>query len=406
MKKVFLPALVCTALFFNSCSSDDDNQVIDSDGGDQIEVPATYSFTREGASTINYGGQATRIAMAKELSAAFTDFDNLTTTRLLDMFSNENSPFSEESLNTSSKSIKSKVAASSDYFSTNSAGSAAIKADFELWMNAQFNEVLPNQNVEAAAGVAGQIAQGSKTRYVSGKGLEYNQMYAKSLMGALLADQMLNNYLSPSVLDEGDNRVNNENEITEEGKSYTTMEHKWDEAYGYLYGDSSVPTANPMSVLEENSDRFLFNYIRQVAADDDFQGLAQGTFDAFKKGRAAITVGNYEVRDAQAAIIKENISLIFAVRAIHYLQAGKESLVNNEMGAAFHSLSEGLGFLYSIRFSQNPSTGGPYLSASQLETYKNDLLENNGFWDVSGEKLDEISNAIAAAYGISLNQID
>lgn len=406
MKNFFIPALFCTALFFNSCSRDDDNAVIDSDLEDQIEVPATYSFTRGGESTVTYSGQATRIAMAKELKSAFTDFDNLTSIRLLNMFSNENSPFSDASLNSSSKSIKSKVASSADYFSTNSAESAAIKAEFEEWMNAQYDEVLPNQNTQAAAGVAGQIAQGSKTRYVSGKGLEYNQMYAKSLMGALLADQMLNKYLSPTVLDEGDNRINNENEITEEGKSYTTMEHKWDEAYGYLYGDSSVPTANPMSVIDDNEDNFLFNYIRQVAADDDFQGVAQETFNAFKKGRAAIAANNYEVRDAQAAIIKENISLIFAVRAIHYLQSGKEALVNNEMGSAFHSLSEGLGFLYSIRFSQNPSTGGPYLSASQLETYKNDLMANNGFWDVSGEKLDEISNAIAAAYGISVNQVD
>ncbi|MGO3156401.1 MAG: DUF4856 domain-containing protein [Mesonia sp.] len=406
MKKLFFPALVCTALFFNSCSSDDDNQVIDGDIEDQIEVPATYSFTRAGESTVTYTGQTTRIAMAKELKTAFTDFDNLTAMRLLDMFSNENSPFSEENLNSSSKSLKSKVASSADYFSTNSAASAAIKAEFEVWMNAQYEEVLPNQNTQAAAGVAGQIAQGDRTRFVSGKGLEYNQMYAKSLMGALLADQMLNKYLSPTVLDEGDNRVNNENEITEEGKSYTTMEHKWDEAYGYLYGDPSVPTANPMSVLDDNEDSFLFNYIRQVAADDDFNGLAQETFDAFKKGRAAIAVNNYEVRDAQAAIIKENISLIFAVRAIHYLQSGKESLANNEMGAAFHSLSEGLGFLYSIQFSQNPSTGGAYLSASELETYKNDLLTNNGFWDVSGEKLDEISQAVANAYGISVDQVD
>ncbi|TXK72874.1 DUF4856 domain-containing protein [Mesonia sp. K4-1] len=404
MKKIFIPALICTTIFFTSCSSDDDNNIIG--GEDQINVPANYEFEREGVSTVSYGGQTTRILMAKELSDAFTDFDNLTADRLTNMFSNENAPFSEGDLNSSSKSIKSKVAASNDYFSLNSTGSAAVKEDFESWMNAQFDEVLANQNVGATAGVAGQIAQGDKTRYVSAKGLEYNQMYAKSLMGALLADQMLNNYLSPAVLDEGDNIVNNENGVTEEGKSYTTMEHKWDEAYGYLYGDTSISTSNPMSVLENNSDKFLFNYIRQVAADDDFENVAQATFDAFKKGRAAITVGNYEVRDAQADIIKENISLIFAVRAIHYFQAGKESIAAGEMGAAFHELSEGLGFMYSIRFSQNPDTEAPYMSASELETYKNELLEGNGFWSVSAEKLDEVSEAIANAYSISVSQVD
>lgn len=405
MKKIFIPALICTTIFFTSCSSDDDNNIIDG-GEDQINVPANYEFEREGASTVSYGGQTTRISMAKELSDAFTDFDNLTADRLTNMFSNENTPFSEGDLNSSTKSIKSKVAASNDYFSSNSTGSAAVKEDFESWMNAQFDEVLANKNVAAIAGVAGQIAQGDKTRYVSAKGLEYNQMYAKSLMGALLADQMLNNYLSPAVLDEGDNIVNNENGVTEEGKSYTTMEHKWDEAYGYLYGDTSIPTSNPMSVLDDNSDKFLFNYIRQVAADDDFENVAQATFDAFKKGRAAITVGNYEIRDAQADIIKENISLIFAVRAIHYFQAGKESIAAGEMGAAFHELSEGLGFMYSIRFSQNPDDKEPYMSASDLETFKNELLDGNGFWSVSAEKLDEVSEAIANAYGISVSQVD
>ncbi|TQD38623.1 DUF4856 domain-containing protein [Haloflavibacter putidus] len=404
MKKFLFP-IICFASVLVSCSSDDDN-VIEPEGGNPVDVPENYSFERDGASTVSYDGQITRIAMAKELKSAFSNFDALTENRLPNMFSNENNPFDAAELNNSSKSIKSKVAASKDYFNTNTSESAAIKAEFESWMQGQYNDVFANRNTQATAGVAGQIADGSKTRYISGKGLEYNQMYAKSLMGALLADQMLNNYLSPAVLDEGDNRVNNDTDVTEEGKNYTTMEHKWDEAYGYLYGDSSVPTENPMSVLENNDDSFLFHYLAKVAADDDFSSIAQETFDAFKKGRAAIAQNNYEVRDAQANIIKENISLIFAVRAIHYFQGGKEAIANTQMGSAFHQLSEGIGFMYSIRFSKNPATGQPYMSAAELDTYKNELLEGNGFWSVSGEKLDEISQAIADAYGITVNQVD
>ena len=37
-------------------------------------------------------------------------------------------------------------------------------------------------------------------------GLEYNQLVNKGLIGALMVDQMLNNYLSAAVLDEADNR--------------------------------------------------------------------------------------------------------------------------------------------------------------------------------------------------------
>ncbi len=51
-----------------------------------------------------------------------------------------------------------------------------------------------------------------------------------------MTDQILNNYLSPAVLDAGDNVTKNDNDILADGKDYTTMEHKWDEAFGYLYG--------------------------------------------------------------------------------------------------------------------------------------------------------------------------
>ncbi|MAN26700.1 MULTISPECIES: DUF4856 domain-containing protein [Mesonia] len=390
-----------TIFLLASCSSDDDNSA----AVENLEVPATYTFERNGESTVSYSGQTTRITMAKALAGQMMD-ETSSEEQLLNMLNNENNPFTEEELNTSSKNIKSKLAASAEYFSTNTVESNAYKQDFENFLINQANEVYPNWNTLAEAGIAGQVIDGSKTRYISGKGLEYNQAYLKGLMGALLSDQMLNNYLSSLVLDEGDNKANNDAEIVEEGKNYTTMEHKWDEAYGYLYGDASVPTANPMASIEDNEDKFLFNYIRQVDADDDFTGIAQETFDAFKKGRAAIVAGKYDIRDEQIAIIQENISMIFAVRAIHYLQSGKVAIQEENVTGAFHALSEAYGFLYSIRFSHNPANDQPYLSASDVNAYLADLMEDNGFWSVTPEKLDEISEAIASAYSISVSQID
>ena len=390
-----------TIFLLASCSSDDDNSA----AVENLEVPATYTFERNGESTVSYSGQTTRITMAKALAGQMMD-ETSSEEQLLNMLNNENNPFTEEELNASSKNIKSKLAASAEYFSSNTVESNAYKQDFENFLINQANEVYPNWNTLAEAGIAGQVIDGSKTRYISGKGLEYNQAYLKGLMGALLSDQMLNNYLSSLVLDEGDNKANNDAEIVEEGKNYTTMEHKWDEAYGYLYGDASVPTANPMASIEDNEDKFLFNYIRQVDADDDFTGIAQETFDAFKKGRAAIVAGKYDIRDEQIAIIQENISMIFAVRAIHYLQSGKVAIQEENVTGAFHALSEAYGFLYSIRFSHNPANDQPYLSASDVNAYLADLMEDNGFWSVTPEKLDEISEAIASAYSISVSQID
>ncbi|MUP46435.1 DUF4856 domain-containing protein [Gramella sp. BOM4] len=398
--KRHLFAVVLGGLTLASCSSDDDAITPDP----EIEVPANYTFERNNNSTVSYSGQTTRLEMTSEILSNFNDFDNSSEEMLKNMFANENNPFSEASLNESSKSVKSKVAASNLYFSTNSVESNEIRNDFEYFISTQMNEVKTNRNEVAEAGVAGQIADGDAIRYVNAQGLEMNQAFAKSLIGALLVDQMLNNYLSQPVLDEGDNRLNNEAGITEEGKSYTTMEHKWDEAYGYLYGDPSIPANDPNSVLNESDDRLLFNYLGRVDADEDFEGIAEETYEAFKTGRAAIVAGDYDLRDEQANIIRENISKVIAIRAVHYLQGGKAEIENGDFGAAFHELSEGFGFIYSLRFTHNPETGAPYLSKATIDTYKDQLLDGNGFWEVSPETLDTISEEIANAFGFSVSE--
>lgn len=399
MKRVLFAFLV-GGLTLTSCSEDDDSVP----AKPSLEIPQTYSFTRNGESTVYYGGQTTRLKMGKELLTAFTDVDNSTEESLSNMFTNTNSPFSEAALNESSKSVKSKIAASYDYFATNSVEQNAIQADFESWISQQANEVYPNWNENAVAGTAGQILDGTRTRYVNGKGLELNQAFAKSLIGALLTDQAINNYLSPAVLDEGDNVANNNQEVTEDGEVFTTMEHKWDEAYGYVFGDPSIPTEDPMSVLNESEDHLLFSYLGQVDADEDFSGIAQETFEAFKTGRAAIVAEDYELRNEQIETIRENLSLVSAVRAVHYLQEGKTKIEAGNRTSAFHALSEGFGFLYSLRFGHNPVTDQPYISKEKLDSYKEQLLAGNGFWDVTPETLQAISEEIAAAYGITVAQ--
>ena len=399
MKKLFYPAVIIS-LVLASCSSDDATGDVQQD----IDIPSNYVFERGGETTVQYPGQTTRLQMTAELISSFKNFNTATEASLLNMFAHVEgaNDFDNTALNASEKNIKSKTAASADYFSANATESAEIKADFESFISQQVNEVFPNENTVAEAGVAGQVADGSRVRYVTGKGLELNQAFAKGMMGALLADQMLNNYLSTSVLDEASNREDNDNKVLDGENNYTTMEHKWDEAYGYLYGDPSIPAADPNGVLNESDDHLLFNYLGVVDGDDDFNGLAQTVFDAFKTGRAAIVAGDYELRDEQIHIIKEGISTIIAVRAVHYLQAGKAAIAENNVKGSFHALSEGFGFLYSLRFTNNPNTGVPYVSPSEINTFKSQILEGNGFWDVTPETLDSISETIAAAFGFTV----
>lgn len=405
MQKKLL-VVVLAAFTFMSC-------VNDSNDDPTIDEPATYEFTRDGQSTVSFTGQTTRLQMGAELFGAMTDFGNSTEELLLQMYQNQTAdggdadPYANAELNNATKNIKSKVAASEDYFSSNTTVSAEIKNQFETWISAQVNEVFPNQNTQAEPGVAGQIADGSSTRYVSAEGLEYNQLVNKSLIGALTADQMLNNYLSVSVLDEGTNREDNTNGVLAEGSSYTNMEHKWDEAYGYLFG-TAANKANPVPTIGDD-DIFLNKYLGSVNGDEDFGGIAERVFNAFKLGRAAIIAGDYEVRDEQAQIIREEISKVIGIRAVYYLQSGKNAIDQEspDYGAAFHDLSEGYGFIYSLQFTRVPNTDTPYVTKSEVDAYLNQLLGDgpNGLWDVTPETLDAITNDIVEAFDFTLEEV-
>jgi hypothetical protein len=396
----FLSLLVIGVL--TACNDDDDNQPA-------VEAPVTYSFERNGNSTVSFSGQTTRLKMGEELVSALTGFSASEET-LLEMYrkqtaeGEEANPFAEAALNESTKSIKSKVAASRDLFSTNTTDATVLKNMFETWIIKQVEEVFPNEEILASPGTPGQIADGSATRYINAQGLEYDQAVNKGLIGALMVDQMLNNYLSTSVLDEGTNIEDNDNQVVVEDQSYTNMEHKWDEAYGYAYG-TSADTADPNKTIGTD-DSFLNKYIGRVEGDEDFAGIAAEIFDAFKLGRAAIVAGDYDLRDEQADIIREAISEIIAIRAVYYLEQGKNGIANENYGTAFHDISEGYGFIFSLQFTHNPATRSPYFTKAEVDAFLSDLMGDgaNGLWDVKPETLDALATAIAAPFNFSIEQ--
>ena len=377
MQRPILALLCLTFIIFTSCSDDDDNGVnplpdatcsdglqngdetgVDCGGGCNpcevgLEVPSIYIFERDGESTVSFSGQTTRILMGEELIEEMKN--EMSSAAILNaMFAHQegNDDFSDPDLNASDKNIRSKTAASNDYFSLNATDQALIRADFESWIQTQVDEVFPNWNVAAAAGTAGQIADGPSTRYITGQGLEMNQVLNKSLIGALMVDQILNNYISAAFIDAGTQRDDNDDGVTEEGKPYTAMEHDWDEGYGYVFGTAADLT-DPRPTIGED-DSFLNKYIGRVEGDDDFAGITDAVYQAFKTGRAAIVAKDYEERDVQAEILRGLISEVVGIRAVYYLQQAK-SAINQpvpDFGGGFHDLSEGYGFIYSLQFTR------------------------------------------------------
>jgi len=77
-------------------------------------------------------------------------------------------------------------------------------------------------------------------------------------------------------------------------------------------------------------------------------------------------------------------------------------LLGNDNGAAFHDLSEGFGFIISLQFTRDGDTNEPYFSKVEVDAFIAKLMTGNGFWDVSPEILDEISNSIVSRFDFTL----
>lgn len=404
--KFFLGALPFLIVSVYSCS-DDDATAVNTMPEFNYTVPATYTFEREGASTIDYSGQKSRILMLEEMGNYIkTSATNNTVADadfLSEMFANTNNRFTGEGLNASGKQLKDKTAASKDYFSLYlGGGSTAEQIAVRNMFESVFDDAeAASQGNTAAAGVAGVYLDGSSKRLFAANGLEPQQLLLKGMMGASLMDQIVNNYLSNNKLDEGSNRENNTNKVLVSGTTYTAMEHNWDEAYGYIFGADNL-TVTP------NVVKLWSSYINQVNADVDFNTLKADIDLAFRTGRAAIVANDYATRDAQAAIIKTKMAIIPAVRAVFYMQEGKSKLAQGDGGVkAFHALSEGYGFIMSLRYTNKPGTDSPYFTKAEVDTMLASLTSGtNGLWDIDNlsPKLDAISTQIATRFGFTVAQ--
>lgn len=396
MKKIhrFLGTLTITALILSSCKKD---EVTPTPSTATYTVPTSYDFKNtSNISTIDFSGQKVRLVMLDEISTLMGGTSPVTEATLLDMYNGTG--FTDASLNTSGKKLSDKTAASVDYFS----GYNLEKTEIITKLKSQFKEVVIAMNSKAIASEdsAGYYMDGTKKRYFSTNGLEPQQVFVKGMMGACLLDQIVNNYLSKSKLDADANSANNTNKVVEAGKPYTTMEHAWDEAYGYIYGNDNL-AASPAIY------KYWSTYINQVNADPDFNTVKDAIYKAFIQGRLAITKADYTTRDAQSAIIKTELAKVPAVRAVFYLNEGKTKLGKDNGKAAFHALSEAYGFIWCLRFTQNPTTKAPYFSKVEVDEMLNDLLNGeNGLYDVNylNSALDAIATKIASRFGFTVAQ--
>jgi hypothetical protein len=357
-----------------------------------VNAPATYAFTRNGESTVTFGGQSTRLAQSNELYAALNAQTGVDVDALNLMFAGgsdgKSAGFADETLNGTTKLLRSKTSASA------MRGSSAVKASFDAWIQEYVNDVMPNYGVDAAPGQAG--AFGSYA--FNAKGHEIDQLFFKGLIGAFTLDQIVNNYIDSAYL-ESYKEDNTNDVISGSSNPYTTMEHKWDEGFGYLYGHAGEDIATAGST-PSGGGNLLMKYFKKVnSSDTKDPQIANDVYNAFITGRAAIVAKNYTVMDAQSAIIKQKLSSVIGHYAIHYL-SGAITNIGTSTGAdrlpAFHGLSEGYGFILSLQFT-NDGTDSPYFTKDEVDTY---LTQIDDFYTVDTATLQAIHDEIKTRFGI------
>ena len=117
---------------------------------------------------------------------------------------------------------------------------------------------------------------------------------------------------------------------------------------------------------------------RNMKSKTAINGLSFANWDINKNiiDDSAITNADYNTRDAQIAIIKTELSKIPAIRAVYYLVGeGKVKLATNDEKSAFHALSEAYGFIWCLRFTQNPLTNLPYFTTEEVKNIRQFIVK-------------------------------
>ena len=256
------------------------------------------------------------------------------------------------------------------------------------------DNVIPAWSATAANGKAGLLTDTKRSIHVNANGWEIDQTFIKGIIGAMCVDQIVNNYLDPCQLDSGSRKDDNTNGVLSGDKNYTDMEHKWDEAFGYLYGQEDNAKRADLGSSPTGNGTTLNKYFKKIN-DSNEPGLAQTVFDAFKLGRAAIVAGNYDLRDQQAAIIQIHLSKVIGYKAVDYIDSylAKKDATPAD---AIHALSEGYGFILSLVFT-NDGTGKPYFSQTEVDGM---LSKMTNFWSIKDADLTSIKNDIKSKFNI------
>lgn len=363
---ILMVALVVAA----SCKNDDDDEPTVPDAGflassvdalgnvdlDGFTIPSSYDITGAFAPGA-YSGQERRIAQLKEIVDSSRNEPIYWDLRAA--LANENNDQFASAAAQGTSDIRSKID-ELNYDGDIGPVDQSIADRFAELADSLSMSSQANYTVTASNGVAGMITTGDKKRHVSAKGLEYIQLLEKGLYGAMMYDQMVDDYLRPSQSGADNTKGNNESAA---GADYATKgtdrQHRFDEVFGYFGAD---PNTYPNAANTSNGDGvFIANYTFDFSDETEEAfgiNMAQKLMDAFIFGRSVLKAGegfgpgdettNEEYYEAARTDIKLYTEAGIAAAAYHYLNSAIADITDEDK---IHHLSEALAFIYSLSFN-------------------------------------------------------
>jgi hypothetical protein len=320
-------------------------------------IPTTYVFTNAaGASTVDHSGQDERLSQFTAIMdyiesgvSATVDYQ-----QLLDMFAN-NGYFVGTTKNLKDKCFTLDVALIESLLDSNATVSLS-------------------NGVTASNGVAGKLTSGTSEYLFNADGRQPSELVEKMIMGAVLMDQALNGYFS-------DTKMNVDNTTPVAGKTYTAMEHHWDEAFGYFGVDATFPSILPAGFWGKycNKQDALLNSNTVMMSN-------------FLKGRAAISNNVLADRDAAILAIRNMWEAISANQAIAYLDVAMSNF-GTDQAKYLHNLSEVYGFVWNLRYApESTRKMSPTEHAALIAMF------GDNFWNLTLTDLNNIKATLEAKY--------
>lgn len=323
-------------------------------------VPTSYNFPG-----VDYSNQRIVLGMFEKLDSLI-DRGNIPGTsvdkqQMLDMYSNTGNPFNDASYNASGVSLKDLTKPS------------AVTV-VEQFMDSIAKASLAPSTTQASNGVAGVAVSkdGTKKYLLNAKGFDYSSALSKLLMGAVLAHQISEVYLSDTAM----------------GPSVDTATkiYYWNQAFG-LFG---VPRDFP---TDKTDLKYLGGYSDEV---DPAIHSNPNIMNGFLVGRSALDHNDTAMAHTQAKVVlRPWVEKLLAASAIHELNEAKEAFSDDAVRN--HVLSEGYGFMLALDHMP-----GKKISHEQISTIIGYF--GNNLYTISLQNINDIISTLSTIYGLETVQ--